>query len=274
MNKLLLILWLTLWTGINSHAQKNPLKIDQAVTVAPGVVMKTTEVTIQEWMGYIVNNNFDSSLYPDSNCIPNTTKKLFNDLRNKHEFKYLKIVNYSGRMLQNYGPKGIETSKNFKQLVESDTNYFSLDIPMTGISFDQVQAFCQWKEKVLSASSSQEVTVFLPTVVIYQKLINNRDTINSQKCYLQNSLNCNCPTFDKQKNSKWQGACLARADSYFPNDLGLYGLQGNSAEMTNTKGVAMGGSFRHYARESFDDKCQGYSKPEDWLGFRYLVEIN
>jgi len=274
MNKLLLILFLMLGTGINSHAQKNPIKIDQAVTVAPDVVMKATEVTIREWMGFIVNNNYEHSLFPDSNVISNTTRKIFDDLRNKDAFKYLKIVNYSGRMLQNYGPKGIEASKNFKQLVESDTNYFSLDIPMTGISFDQVLTFCQWKKKVLSASTSQEVTVFLPTIVIYQKLINNRDTVNSQKCYLQNSLNCNCPSTDNKKNSKWQGTCLVQADSYFPNDLGLYGLQGNAAEMTNTKGVAMGGSFRHYARESFDDKCQGYSKPEDWLGFRYLVEIN
>jgi hypothetical protein len=43
--------------------------------------------------------------------------------------------------------------------------------------------------------------------------------------------------------------------------------------MTNEEGIAMGGSFRHFARESFSDKIQEYSKAEDWLGFRYIVTV-
>jgi hypothetical protein len=44
--------------------------------------------------------------------------------------------------------------------------------------------------------------------------------------------------------------------------------------MTATKGIAMGGSFRHYAFECCRDNQQTYSKPEDWLGFRYIVTPN
>jgi len=50
-------------------------------------------------------------------------------------------------------------------------------------------------------------------------------------------------------------------------------LQGNAAEMTSTEGIAMGGSFRHSARETFSDRKQEYNKPENWLGFRYVVTI-
>ncbi len=42
--------------------------------------------------------------------------------------------------------------------------------------------------------------------------------------------------------------------------------------MTSTEGVAMGGSFRHTARESYNDKQQIYSKAEEWLSFRYIVQ--
>ena len=62
-----------------------------------------------------------------------------------------------------------------------------------------------------------------------------------------------------------------RVDSYWPNDLGFYNLQGNASEMTNTKGIAIGGSFRHYAIESLNTKKQEYNQPEDWLGFRYMI---
>jgi hypothetical protein len=41
--------------------------------------------------------------------------------------------------------------------------------------------------------------------------------------------------------------------------------------MTSTEGIAMGGSFRQTARESYNDKDQKYTKAGDWLGFRFIV---
>ena len=69
------------------------------------------------------------------------------------------------------------------------------------------------------------------------------------------------------------GLYLVRVDAYWPSDLGLYNLQGNAAEMTSTEGIAMGGSFSHYAIQSFNDQKQQYSKAENWLGFRYTVTL-
>ena len=70
-----------------------------------------------------------------------------------------------------------------------------------------------------------------------------------------------------------QGLGLEMVDSYFPTTLGLYNLQGNAAEMTEIYGIAMGGSFRQPARESYNDKSQLYHKAQDWLGFRYIVTV-
>lgn len=70
-----------------------------------------------------------------------------------------------------------------------------------------------------------------------------------------------------------QGQSLLRVDSYWPTSLGLYGIQGNAAEMTSSKGIAMGGSFRHYAYQSASSEVQNYSDAGDWLGFRYVVTL-
>jgi hypothetical protein len=43
--------------------------------------------------------------------------------------------------------------------------------------------------------------------------------------------------------------------------------------MTAKKGIVMGGSFRHYATESYNDRYQKYSQPEPWLWFRYVVKV-
>ena len=63
------------------------------------------------------------------------------------------------------------------------------------------------------------------------------------------------------------GTHLQSADWFWPDDNGLYNLQGNAAEMTITEGVAMGGSIpRQYARQTFKDDQQLYAGPQDWLG--------
>jgi hypothetical protein len=133
--------------------------------------------------------------------------------------------------------------------------------------------FCQWKENLINSSQATKITVSLPSVDIYKRVITNKDSLNSKNCAQYNSINCNCISESKKDHNKFQGKSLLRADSYWPTELGLFNLQGNAAEMTNIEGIAMGGSFRHYAKESFSDKTQQYSTPEDWLGFRYIITL-
>ncbi|MDZ4747619.1 MAG: SUMF1/EgtB/PvdO family nonheme iron enzyme [Saprospiraceae bacterium] len=163
--------------------------------------------------------------------------------------------------------------KTFKNFASSDSSYFSIKIPIVGISFAQANKFCEWRESVVNKSKTVKIKVCLPTIDIYEMVIENKDSITQNKCYLQNSLNCNGLQVTKAKEHKYLDKSLLRADSYYPSDLGLYCLQGNASEMTDMKGIAMGGSFKDYARESFKDKKQMYTKPEDWLGFRCLITL-
>lgn len=59
---------------------------------------------------------------------------------------------------------------------------------------------------------------------------------------------------------------------FWANPFSIYDLKGNVAEMTSEKGVAKGGSYFHRAFESYPDAIQKYEGPENWLGFRYVVE--
>jgi formylglycine-generating enzyme required for sulfatase activity len=273
MRKYLLLLSLLIGTVTNSYSQKNATKIYGTVLIDNNISMKMTEVTIQEWMCFIVDNNFDSLLFPDNAKISVTTKLLFDDLRKTKDFEYLKLIDYSGTMKRNFGAKGIQVSKNFKKLVENDTNYFSINIPVTGITYKQAQQFCEWKENLINTSQARKVNISLPSIDTYKKVITNKDSLNSKKCAMFNSMNCNCLTDRNKKDNKSQGKSLLRADNYWPTELGLYNLQGNASEMTNVLGIALGGSFRHYARQSFSDTKQEYSSAEDWLGFRYLITL-
>jgi formylglycine-generating enzyme required for sulfatase activity len=57
------------------------------------------------------------------------------------------------------------------------------------------------------------------------------------------------------------------------NDLGLYNMIGNVAEMTSEKGIAKGGSWAHDLEGSRIDRFLNYKRPEAWLGFRCVCEI-
>ncbi len=99
---------------------------------------------------------------------------------------------------------------------------------------------------------------------------------NPKGCFLSN-FNCtdedcpNCKVFDKI--TKDGALFTAQADSYFPNDFGLYGIIGNVAEMTATKGLAKGGSWEDIPSECTIQSQKKYTNPSPAIGFRILMEI-
>jgi len=61
---------------------------------------------------------------------------------------------------------------------------------------------------------------------------------------------------------------------FLKNRLGLYNMIGNVSEMTETKGVSKGGSFRHTLEESTIPKEILYTTAEAWLGFRCIAIVH
>jgi formylglycine-generating enzyme required for sulfatase activity len=73
------------------------------------------------------------------------------------------------------------------------------------------------------------------------------------------------------KNSAFD---LAYVYNFVPNNLGLYNMIGNVSEMTSTKSVSKGGSFRHTLEDSTIEKNILYNNSEAWLGFRCIAVVH
>lgn len=131
-----------------------------------------------------------------------------------------------------------------------------------------------YKWESLHRDPKMNVNIDLPTDAIYKMVITDVDSLNYKGCALFNFIHCQCISNTKKNFNEHLGKSLVVADAYFPTESGIYNLLGNAAEMTTMEGKAMGGSFRHYARQSYSNQTHVYTGPEDWLGFRYVVSWN
>lgn len=104
---------------------------------------------------------------------------------------------------------------------------------------------------------------------------NYRKKIQNQKnCFLANiKVPENCEPCQVQHLSGDGFTMMSFAAAYFPNDIGLYDVVGNVAEMTNEKGKACGGSWNHFPNESTIRSVNTYDKAQSDIGFRVFMEV-
>lgn len=67
------------------------------------------------------------------------------------------------------------------------------------------------------------------------------------------------------------GDIMAPSKSYWPNEYGVYNLNGNVAEMIAERGIAMGGSWRNTGYDVRVDSEQTYYVPKPSVGFRMVI---
>jgi hypothetical protein len=265
---------------INCYSQKNPTKLLGAVEIDNFSSIDQTEVTVQEYVYFIINNNFDLSLFPKSKSISPSARLFFDDLRKQKDFIFIELETHDPIKQVNYGVKGFKVTKKYNRFVALDTAQFSIALPIVGISFEQANRFCKWREGLVNLKKVTKVSISLPPVEVYKNLIENIDSVRYTKLrrdsclrYQFNFRHKECVTSKKHAHLKQQGKGLVRVDTYSPSRLKLYCVQGNAAEMTSIKGIAVGGSFHHFANESSNKQVQPYEKEEGWLGFRCLITL-
>lgn len=66
---------------------------------------------------------------------------------------------------------------------------------------------------------------------------------------------------------------MGHVASYFPNDMGLYDVVGNVAEMIDQKGIACGGSWNDLPEAATIRSTNTYSKASATVGFRVFMEV-
>ena len=95
---------------------------------------------------------------------------------------------------------------------------------------------------------------------------------NEHECYLANikaSDEVSCPAGIKGDGFTLTSPIM----TYFPNNLGLFDVIGNVAEMTNVDGIAMGGSWNHQPEESTIKSINEYEGSDISVGFRLFMEV-
>lgn len=77
-------------------AQRNRLNRVRGTRILnDSIALNATEVTMLDWMFFIVNNNYRADLFPDTNAIPYCARLIYADLRRKEDAQYLDIVDNS-----------------------------------------------------------------------------------------------------------------------------------------------------------------------------------
>ncbi len=125
-------------------------------------------------------------------------------------------------------------------------NYFSHpafdDYPVVGINWNQARAFCNWRTMIWNSINANQPAVEsfrLPTEAEWEYAARGGHDIAPYPWggyYLRNAKGCLLANFKPGRGNYPEdgGLYTVKADSYFPNDYGLYCMSGNASEWTET----------------------------------------
>ena len=181
------------------------------------------------------------------------------------------------------------------------------DYPVVGISYEAAVAFCEWKtihhQEVLNVSQKggepgrKLITRYrfrLPTSEEWELAAQGDGTgprvyaggwyyprdakgrfVFNHKIGKGDYAGFAGPADGKHNGvNDFEGYMItAPVKSFYPDDLGLYNLAGNVAEMVAQEGIARGGSWAHLAGDCEIGSTLAYIEPECWLGFRWVVDV-
>jgi len=246
------------------------------IRISDDVYYDETEIDVASWLSFytwtIVHEGFGEvqKILPDSNAVES---ELWSYIRSKSTDFLSFEARYTQLPVGYFGKDCIIDAELVKRLPNFKNRCTILDLPITGISYEQAEAFCKWRTKTLG---DNKIVFRLPTPEEWKYFAVNglsetekengfRDSLNNKKCAVFNyNIPCNNGNDENQGNLK--GVAM-----YSPKTNGAYDVFGNVSEMTSLKGVAKGGNFTLHANQSHVDSIQSYTKPEIWLGFRCIA---
>jgi len=184
--------------------------------------------------------------------------------------------------------------KLLKMKSQKATLYRLLTLPITGVSYEQAIAFCNWRnyyeklnykfkfESGLIDSSSEFYSFTLPTKEEFAMYNTNLDSISKTGKKVFSNFNykdCLRKSVTKYPFSEYG---IEPVEAFYKPSLnakyrpkefifsGLKNVQGNIAEMSIIKGESLGGSYFHFAKQSYNSGTIHFDSPELWLGFRCI----
>lgn len=275
--RIVFLIVLYFFVQLSVFSQRNPVVILGTVPVYETTAMDATEVTIEEYTYFIINHQFNPTLFPDFKKLSPSARFYFQELQKGKSNLFVKVVKNHPALAKSYGENGFTVTKAYNEFVKADSTGFTIYNPVVAVSFEQAMQFCTWRQETENKNRAVKLRITLPSPEIYQTFINNTDSIfadnNQCKQFQFNFAHQPCNSSQIEKDMLQQGIGLVRTDRFKPSQQKLYNMQGNAAEMTSVKGIAKGGSFRHSASASMNDQVQQYTEAEEWLGFRCYITL-
>ncbi len=169
--------------------------------------------------------------------------------------------------------------------------------PVVNVSYEGAQLYCKWLAEKFNLLYSHEFTyeVRLPSRVewLYAAESGMRKTPYTWGGpYLRNSRGCELcnfrwvgderitddtvtHTFSAVSKGGWLPGVdvTAPVESYYPNELGLYNMNGNVAEMVSEQGMAVGGSWHSTGYDVRNESIMNYTQASPLVGFRPLLIV-
>jgi len=150
--------------------------------------------------------------------------------------------------------------------------------PVVNITLEDATAYCNWLTEIYkSQNKSQDVVKFY--------VPNRQQWVVACKVFPGNVLPWyGAYAYDPKENLRANvslkyplgGDCAtdlcAPVISYPPNDIGLFNMIGNVAEMTDENGIAVGGSWFNTINESGADTTTTYDTADPRVGFRVFAQ--
>lgn len=171
------------------------------------------------------------------------------------------------------------------------------DYPIVGISFEQANAYCEWrsgqvnyyiyikenkKPFVFGADTTGIPQIYkyrLPTKYEWEAFAavgfsnKTRKQIASKKNFHPNLYNLIYTKVEgKNAANAMNLSATSAVKTFWPNALGCYNVFGNVAEMTAQKGLAKGGAWVHNSLEVVLERDFDYRGRQNWVGFRCVCE--
>ncbi len=216
-------------------------------------------------------------------------REFLNDLRAKGKFKELEIARVDSSKW-NMGHGFFKPMAEHYHSHEAYNNY-----PVVNISHEGAELYCQWlSAKYNKQLGTQKFKFRLPLEAEIVRAARG-DAKNISYSWGTNSLRnekgdvmCNHLNIGAEsihfnqevgnyeiKKMEYtitdDADILAPSKSYWPNNFGIYNLNGNAAEMLATKGVNMGGSWRNTGYDVRIESKHEYSGANPTTGFRVVM---
>ncbi len=162
--------------------------------------------------------------------------------------------------------------------------------PIVGVSYEQAKTYCKWRSDRVNEQlylkrnkdiyDANSITKLVPVVYEYRlptekewELMASFDVSSRVKKKIDKSGKANDNFYSKSRLNLNDKALFTSAVMFYnPNEIGLYNMLGNVAEMVSQEGVAKGGSWRDTASEINAKTKLTYTTPTCWLGFRCVCE--